>query len=114
MKSSVRKAVKKSRTKFYSTKLVKSNGKQKETYQVFNKLLGKQNGRRPLPEHTDEKELANLFKTYFYIKIINVRNTISEDLAQSNDKSPLVILSQSVDDRLVSFTQLTDQEILDN
>ena len=115
LKKSVFKAVRKSRNRFYSSKFAKSKGKQKETYQIFNKLLGNQKGKKPLPEHTDETELANLFKNFFHDKIINVRNTISEDLADSNDGIPPITASTSyaTTESFNFFSELTGEEILE-
>ena len=114
LQNSVFKAVRKSRNAFYSSKFAHSKGKQKETYQIFNKLIGKQQGKKPLPEHTDEKQLSERFKDFFHTKILKVRKTISDDLTQlSNDHMQFPNTSCDVDKSLTMFAELTDKQILE-
>lgn len=112
LKKSVLKAVYNSRNKFYSSKLAKSKGKQKETYQIFNKLIGKHQGKKTLPEHTDEKELANQFKDFFHSKIQKVRKNIIEDLSHY-DETDLSITCCDENTNFTTFSELNNKQIME-
>ena len=112
LKKSVSKAVKTSRNKFYSSKFAKSKGKQKETYQIYNKLIGKQKGKKPLPEHTDEYELANNFKDFFHTKINKVHQSILEDLS-SYDETTISFTPCSNNLSFSTFSEFTDDQIVE-
>ena len=112
LKKLVSKAIKTSRNKFYSTKLAKSKGKQKETYQIFNKLIGKQQGKKPLPEHTNEYELANSFKDFFHTKIEKVRHNIIEDLSDY-DETEIYLTRSGNNTGFDAFSELSDQQIME-
>ena len=56
---------------FYKGKLNTFKGNKRETYRVFNELLGK-DSEKHLPAHDDEVKLSQEFEKYFTDKIYNI------------------------------------------
>ena len=78
----VRKCVKTSRNEHYSNDLSKSKGDKKETFQILNKMLGKNGNRTYLPDHTSDINLCNDFAQFFSDKVSTIRNVISSKAHQ--------------------------------
>ena len=61
----------------FKSKLDSTNGDQKALYKVFNTLIDQTN-ETVLPDHENDKDLANEFSQFFSDKVKNIRKSLSE------------------------------------
>ena len=106
----VRKLVNNTRNEFYQSELASCKGNKKDTFKVFNKLLGNDKEHK-LPTYENEMDLCNDFEQYFHNKIQNIRNNITKDYTAN--KSTEEIHHFQCTSSFDSFRLLTDYEIID-
>ena len=100
--------VKTTRNNFYIKGLEACAGNKKDTFKLFDKLLGK-NKEMLLPAHDDEAELCNEFEQYFYDKVYTIRNDISKSHFVTEPFTPKRIAVQKFN----NFSPLTSNEVTD-
>ena len=104
----VQNLVKNTRNDFYINELASCSGNNKDTFKVFDKLLGK-NKEKHLPSYDNEMDLCNEFEQYFINKIHTIRNDIS-NLASTATPCTQKHCEKDIN-TLNKFKILTDPEI---
>ena len=108
LKHDVEKLVKSTRNKYYKGKLSDFKGNKKETFKVFNELLGNDT-KSPLPCHENESQLCNDFEKFFSDKICNIRNNVQYEA--NNIQSAEMTNSVQSDSVFSEFSPMTDDQI---
>ena len=68
----------------YSSSVVKTlEKKQGKLYSVMNKLMGKDLKKCNFPTHDDPLVLANMFNNFFVEKVVNIRESLTSDVASA-------------------------------
>ena len=90
---------------YYSKLIDSASNKQKQLFQVVEKMLDKRD-ERVLPTYTDPVQLANEFNHYYVDKIENLRKSIPQT------KEPMIIQPKSFDgEKLNHFAPTTVEEV---
>ena len=101
--------VKTTRNDFYINGLESCAGNKKDTFKLFDKLLGK-NKEMQLPAHDNEADLCNEFEQFFYNKVCTIRNDIVKKYSVGK---PTVSNNVQIAEKLNNFSVLSDNDIYD-
>ena len=100
------------RNDFYNKELVKANGDKKETFKIFNKLLGYDNEQK-LPAYDNEQQICNEFEEFFCKKVENIRENITATAPSTKYSSDDIMQHQYCSETLDCFKMLTDDDVVD-
>ena len=92
---------------YYNSKVSAAEGDSKELFRVVNALLHKPKG-TPLPSHTSDKEMANMFGQFFSKKISKIRDVLT---LNNNDSEGVGEGQPCLIPRLESFTHISESDI---
>ena len=94
--------IKQTKTQKLSEKVIECKGNVKELYKFFNSVTGTRKD-NPMPERSDDKDLAEEFANHFLDKIIDIRTKL--------DHLPSYIPTQIETCEFNQFQTLTEQEV---
>ena len=107
----VKQSVKRSRNTYYSDNLFKNKGNKRQTFQLFNNMLGKRKTNNTLPDFTSEKDLCTEFETYFTKKVSSIRNDIQSTLSETANFDSAFHYNDGVSTgSLSSFASVTEND----
>ena len=86
LQQGVAKLVKSTRNAFFEEKLSSFKGNKKETFKVFNEILGHEMEQQ-LPSFESEVQLCHDFEKFFFDKIHNIRNEVQCDATNTDQTS---------------------------
>ena len=109
LEKDVKKLVNDTRNSYYSNELSRCKGNKRDTFKVFNKLLG-YDYEKKLPAHTNEIELCNEFEKYFYNKISTIRDDVTKNLPVNNSLN--TIPSRQITSNFSNFHCLADDDVI--